>query len=118
MTHSILLMLAGLMGAAGVALAAAAAHGTPGAGLDSAANMLLFHAPALLALGLAARGRLLPYAGLALALGVALFSGDLMARDFLGNRLFPMAAPAGGVIMIVGWLMVAVGAFTLGRNRQ
>lgn len=112
-----LVFLGGVFGAAGVALSAMAAH-AGGGNLSTAANMLLFHAPALLALGLAARGRLLPYAGLALALGVALFSGDLMARDFLGNRLFPMAAPAGGVIMIVGWLMVAVGAFTLGRNRQ
>ncbi|MFK5073277.1 hypothetical protein ACI4BE_27515, partial [Klebsiella pneumoniae] len=46
MTIGIALLLAGLMGAGGVALAAAAAHAAPGAGLESAAYMLLFHAAA------------------------------------------------------------------------
>ena len=45
---STLLVLASLMGAAGVVLAAAAAHAAPGAGLDSAAYLLLFHAVAVL----------------------------------------------------------------------
>ena len=48
MTVTILIALAGLMGAGGVILAAAAAHMAPGAGLDSAAYMLLFHAVAVL----------------------------------------------------------------------
>ena len=43
----ILIALAGLMGAGGMALAAAAAHTAPGAVLDSAAYMLLFHAVAV-----------------------------------------------------------------------
>jgi uncharacterized membrane protein YgdD (TMEM256/DUF423 family) len=42
------IVLAGLMGASGIILAAASAHGAPGAGLDSAAYMLLFHAAAVL----------------------------------------------------------------------
>ena len=37
----ILIALAGLMGAAGVVLAAAGAHGKPGVGLDSAGHLLL-----------------------------------------------------------------------------
>jgi uncharacterized membrane protein YgdD (TMEM256/DUF423 family) len=44
---TIFIALAGLMGAAGIALAAASAHAAPGAGLDSAASMQLFHAAAL-----------------------------------------------------------------------
>ena len=47
MALTIFIALAGLMGAAGIALAAASAHTAPGAGLDSAAYMLLFHAAAL-----------------------------------------------------------------------
>ena len=43
-----MIVLAGLMGASGIILAAAAAHTAPGAGLDSAAYMLLFHATAVL----------------------------------------------------------------------
>jgi len=43
-----MIVLAGLMGASGIILAAAAAHAAPGAGLDSAAYMLLLHATAVL----------------------------------------------------------------------
>ncbi len=45
----ILIALAGLMGAAGVMLAAAGAHGKPGSGLDSAGYLLLIHAAAVIA---------------------------------------------------------------------
>lgn len=48
MAITILIALAGLMGAAGIVLAAAGAHVAPGAGLDSAASMLLFHAAAVI----------------------------------------------------------------------
>src|SRR5262249_26888046 len=37
-----------MMGASGIVLAAAAAHAAPGAGLDSAAYMLLLHATAVI----------------------------------------------------------------------
>ena len=79
---SILMILAGLMGAGGIALAAASAHGKPGAGLDSAGYQLLLHAPAVMA-GIAALDRGLisrPLGILALAgfvLGSTLFAGDL-----------------------------------------
>jgi uncharacterized membrane protein YgdD (TMEM256/DUF423 family) len=43
-----MILLPGLMGASGIVLAAAAAHTAPGAGLDSAAYMLMFHATAVL----------------------------------------------------------------------
>ncbi len=112
---TIFLVLAGLMGATGIVLAAAGAHGAPGAGLDSAAFMLLFHAVALLAGAALARQGLLwrPSALAALAawvLGAALFAGNIALRAFIGHRLFPMAAPAGGIILIVGWLLLAAAA--------
>ncbi|HVG50546.1 MAG TPA: DUF423 domain-containing protein [Xanthobacteraceae bacterium] len=109
-----LMICAGLMGAAGVALLAASAHAAPGATLDTAGQVLLFHAAAVLALlGLAGQGwfsarALTPFAAAGLVIGASLFAGDIAARAFLGHRLFPMAAPAGGVIMILSWLMVAV----------
>lgn len=109
-----LIALAGLAGAAGVALSAAAAH-AGGGNLATAASMLLAHAPALLAVGLIGpeRGsRLLAVAAGVLAAGLVLFCGDLVARHYLGNRLFPMAAPAGGLLLIGGWLLVAASALT------
>lgn len=115
MTPILLIAFAGLMGAAGVALLAASAHAAPGAGLDGAGQILLFHAAAIIALAAAGRDGLLfrPLALLAtigLALGAALFAGDIAARAFLGHRLFPMAAPAGGMIMIASWLCVSAAA--------
>jgi uncharacterized membrane protein YgdD (TMEM256/DUF423 family) len=112
---AIVLVLAGLMGACGIVLAAAGAHTAPGAGLDSAAYMLLFHAAALLAGAALARQGLLwrPAALAALAawiVGAALFSGDIALRAFIGHRLFPMAAPSGGIILIAGWLLLAAAA--------
>jgi uncharacterized membrane protein YgdD (TMEM256/DUF423 family) len=112
---SILLILACLMGASGVALAAAAAHGAPGAGLDGAAYLLLFHAVAVLGAAALADQELLwrPVALVAMAgfaIGGALFAGDVSMRAFAGHRLFPMAAPAGGMLLIPAWLVLAAAA--------
>jgi uncharacterized membrane protein YgdD (TMEM256/DUF423 family) len=112
---NVFLILAGLMGASGVVLAAAGAHAAPNAGLDSAAQMLLFHAVAVLAgsallhLGLAWRP-LLVIATTAWILGAFLFSGDIAFRAFAGHRLFPMAAPIGGIVLIAAWLAVTIAA--------
>lgn len=115
MALTILLALAGLMGACGIVLAAAGAHAAPGAGLDSAASMLLFHAVAVLGgVALVQQGAL--WRPLALAVlaawivGAVLFSGDIALRAFAGHRLFPMAAPSGGVILIVAWIGLAAAA--------
>src|SRR5262249_39668466 len=43
-------------------------------------------------------------------LGSALFAGDVALRAFVGYRLFPMAAPTGGVVLILAWLALAVAA--------
>jgi uncharacterized membrane protein YgdD (TMEM256/DUF423 family) len=112
---TILIVLAGVMGAGGIALAAAAAHMAPGTGLDSAAYMLLFHAAAVLGgAALLQQGVLWrPLALLVLAawvLGAVLFFGDIALRAFAGHRLFAMAAPSGGIILIVAWLALAAAA--------
>lgn len=110
------MVVAGVIGAFGVALSAAAAHRADLPNLAIAANMLLFHAPAFLALSLASANRARGVAGIVLFAGVALFAGDLLARAYLGSRLFPMAAPAGGMLLIAGWLGIAVSAFVNQRN--
>jgi uncharacterized membrane protein YgdD (TMEM256/DUF423 family) len=112
---SILVILAAVMGAAGIILAAAGAHAAPNAGLHSAAYLLLFHAVAALGGAALIRQGLL-WQPLALAaliawiVGAALFSGDIALRAFAGHRLFAFAAPAGGVILIAAWLAVALAA--------
>jgi uncharacterized membrane protein YgdD (TMEM256/DUF423 family) len=115
MAMMILVALAGLMGAAGIALAAAGAHAAPGAGLDGAAYMLLFHAAAVIG-GAALIQQSVLWRPLALIvlgawiLGAALFSSDIAMRAFAGHRLFPFAAPSGGMVLIAAWLALAVAA--------
>jgi len=111
-TAAIFIVLAGLMGAGGIILAAAGAHVAPGAGLDSAATMLLLHAAAVLGgTALLLHGVLWrPLLLIVLAawlIGAALFSGDIALRAFAGHRLFVMAAPSGGTILIAAWLALA-----------
>ena len=105
-----------LCGAAGVALSAAAAH-AGGGNLGTAANMLLVHAPALVAIGLSGR-KPPPVVSLLLLAGVLLFCGDLLARHYTGDRLFPYAAPAGGTAMIGGWVALAVAAIIAPRTNR
>ena len=106
-------LLSGLFGFAGVALAAAAAHGGGDAHLlASASAMCLAHAPALLALAFGIdKIKTAWLAGLLIGIGTLLFSADLVSLRFAGSGLFPMAAPTGGFAMMFGWLAIAVGAF-------
>lgn len=110
-----LVALAGLMGAAGVMLAAAAAHLADAARLGAASSMLLFHAAVLPGtVALAERGVLHPRIAILAALGfatsAALFAGDLTLRQYAGHGLFPFAAPTGGTLLIASWLVLAVSA--------
>jgi len=111
----IMVALAGLMGADGVILAAAAAHQTDAARLGAASSMLLFHASAALgAIALAERN--LVHAGIGIlaasgfVLAASLFAGDLTLRQYSGHGLFPLAAPTGGTLLILSWLLLAVAA--------
>jgi uncharacterized membrane protein YgdD (TMEM256/DUF423 family) len=113
--HRILIILAGVLGGDGVVLAALAAHEADAARLGAASSMLLFHASATLgAVALAERGvirrRIGLTAGYGFVLGAALFAGDLTLRQFAGHGLFPMAAPAGGTLLIASWFTLALAA--------
>jgi len=111
----ILIILAGIMGADGVILAAASAHQADASRLASASSMLLFHSSAVLAVvALAERGvihvRIGIAAGFGFVIAAALFAGDLTLRQYAGHSLFPMAAPTGGTLLIVSWLVLALAA--------
>jgi uncharacterized membrane protein YgdD (TMEM256/DUF423 family) len=110
---SIIATVAALQGAAGVSLAAAAAHVDANPLLATASQFLTLHAAA--GLGLAALARTAPplpgflaAAAFALQAGVTLFSADLAARVYLGGKLFPFAAPMGGSLTILAWLSLAI----------
>ncbi len=107
----VILMLAALAGAAGVGLAATAAHRIESPALATAATMLMIHAVggvALIAIAqraVSSRAWVL-VAGLMLA-SVSLFSGDIALNTIAGFHLFPRAAPIGGSLLIVSWLVAA-----------
>ncbi len=108
----IITSVAGLQGAAGVSLAAAAAHVDANPLLSTASQFLMIHAAAGLALAALSNGapplrRFLIGATLLLQAGVTLFSADLAARVYLGGKLFPFAAPTGGSLTILSWLALA-----------
>ncbi len=114
-SYRILVILAGIMGADGVILAALSAHGSDAALLTTASSMLLFHASAVLAtVALAERGSIRQGPGIGAAIGFVvaafLFAGDLTVRHFAGHRMFPYAAPTGGTLLILSWLVLAIAA--------
>jgi uncharacterized membrane protein YgdD (TMEM256/DUF423 family) len=111
----ILIGLAALMGACGVVLAAAVAHLADASRLGAASSMLLFHATAVLAtLAIADRAIVDAKIGTVAAIGfviaASLFAGDLTIRQYAGHGLFPMAAPTGGTLLILSWVVLAVAA--------
>jgi uncharacterized membrane protein YgdD (TMEM256/DUF423 family) len=111
----ILIILAGVMGADGVILAALSAHQGDAARLAAGSSMLLFHATAVLAtVALTERRAVHLQLGITAAFGfviaAALFAGDLTLRQFAGHSLFPLAAPTGGTLLIISWLVLAVAA--------
>jgi uncharacterized membrane protein YgdD (TMEM256/DUF423 family) len=106
------LALAALMGGAGVILWSMAAHAPAGPTLATAAQMLLIHAGGVCGITACRKQGLIhdKFASLGvtlLLLGVALFAADRALRSMVGQRLFPGAAPLGGLLMIGGWLGVA-----------
>jgi uncharacterized membrane protein YgdD (TMEM256/DUF423 family) len=106
----VLAALAALMGAAGVALAAAGVHLSGGELAQRGALFLILHAVA--ALGIAAhvrisKARALVAFGFLLEAGASLFAADLAFHAFAGARLFPFAAPIGGTTMMLSWLAMA-----------
>ena len=107
--HRLIGLTAGIAGAVGVATLAVGAHAVTGANLDVAGNILLFHAAALLALANADGQRLRSLSALLFVAGCLMFSGDLIFKAATARSLFPLAAPSGGVALILGWLVVAVG---------
>src|SRR5579872_3211151 len=113
--------VAALMGAAGVALAAAGVHLNGGELAERGALFLLLHATA--ALGIAAHARIatasaraLVIVGFVMEAGAILFSGELAIHIFMGRRIFPFAAPVGGTTMLVAWVALAVVFATASRQ--
>lgn len=112
------LFFSGLSGAVAMTSYAASAHGDH-AFLGVVAPILLGHAAAFLGFSsLSTRSRAIYWAGVLVLVGLVLFAGDLILRDLTGDKLFAMAAPVGGTLMIGGWLMTALCAFIPAKKQR
>lgn len=108
----------GLVGLTAVGMAAFAAHGLPAwmdaAGVQavrSGVQMQGWHALALVATGLWAErgGRLADLAGAAFLAGVIVFCGAVYTTTLAAGPFGP-AAPVGGTLLMLGWLLLTVSA--------
>ena len=115
-----LLALGALSALFAVALGAFAAHALKArleapmlAIFETGARYQMYHALALLAVGLLAErrpSRLLAASGGFFFIGTLLFSGSLYALALTGVRGLGSITPFGGVAFIAGWLCFAVAA--------
>ncbi len=115
------ILLAGLNGAMAIGLAAYGAHGVDAAVaplMERASLFQLIHAVALLSIDrLAGEGRRSArLGGVLIAVGIAMFSGSLYIKAMFGPLPLPLVTPAGGISLILGWIMIAGAA--IGRGRR
>lgn len=100
----------GLFGAGGIAAYAAASH--IGGYYTAVAPVLLGNAAALFGFFIATKTNIvMRLSGVLIISGVLLFAADIMTRELWSDRLFPYAAPLGGTINILGWLLLFIAAF-------
>jgi uncharacterized membrane protein YgdD (TMEM256/DUF423 family) len=113
--------LGALFGATAVAAGAFGAHALKArlapdllAVFDTAARYQMVHALALLAAAWAVSrwpGWRARAAGWCFIAGTLVFSGSLYALTLTGMRALGAITPVGGVLMIVGWLLLALAAW-------
>lgn len=129
MTSTFWLVLGSLLAALAVAMGAFGAHGLRGQLLsgdlplaegqrlletfETAARYQMYHALALVLIGLLAQHRdslALTTAGWLFTAGIVLFSGSLDALVLTRTRWLGAITPFGGLAFILGWIALAVAA--------
>ncbi|MEM6535433.1 MAG: DUF423 domain-containing protein [Pseudomonadota bacterium] len=113
-----LIFLSAICGLTAVTLGAFGAHalgedlsGDARGWWDTATLYLMVHAVAALAIGLSSRGGLVAHGGLALLLGAILFAATLYAMALGAPRWFGAITPIGGLGMLAGWALIAIGTW-------
>ena len=119
-------ILGSLLAALAVGLGAIGAHALKSqltteqlATFHTAVQYQMYHAIGLVLVGLLSlyqRSRWFEGAGWSMLVGIILFSGLLYAWLATGRRFFVYPVPVGGVAFIIGWVLLAVGAFGLGQK--
>jgi uncharacterized membrane protein YgdD (TMEM256/DUF423 family) len=120
------IILGGLLAALAVGLGAIGAHALKSqltteqlATFHTAVQYQMYHAIGLVLVGLLSlhqRSRWFEGAGWSMLIGIVLFSGLLYAWLATGRRFFVYPVPVGGVAFIIGWVLMTIGSFGLGRR--
>ncbi len=124
----ILLMLTGVSGFLSVALGAFGAHGLKQVlspdmmavfqtGVHYQITHTLAALAALILFQLFENQKFLSAAKLYL-FGIVLFSGSLYVMTLSGLRMLGMVTPVGGLLLLVAWAMLVLGAFQIKVDKQ
>ncbi len=123
MQPALFVILGSLLAALAVGLGALGAHALKSqltaeqlATFHTAVQYQMYHAIGLVLVGLLnlyRRSRWFDAAGWSMLVGVLLFSGLLYAWLATGRRFCVYPVPVGGVAFMVGWVLLAIGAFGL-----
>ncbi|HET8946103.1 MAG TPA: DUF423 domain-containing protein [Candidatus Polarisedimenticolia bacterium] len=116
-----------ILGAAAVGLGAFGAHGLKSrvtadllAVFETAARYHLVHALAIVAVAWVVErhpGACATAAGWLFLAGIVLFSGSLYALVLTGVRGLGAITPLGGLLLIAGWILLALAPFAGARGR-
>ncbi|MFN4087703.1 MAG: DUF423 domain-containing protein [Alphaproteobacteria bacterium] len=111
-------VIAAFNGLSAVGFGAWASHGLtdlPAAAalVGTAAQYQMWHALALIGVAWLSDdpgvpGGVIGTAGVCFTLGILLFSGSLFTLALEGVPLFPMSAPAGGILLMAGWVALGL----------
>lgn len=118
--QKLFLMSGAILGGLGVAIGAFGAHAFKAAleatgrtdTFETAVRYQFYHALALLFIGLLLfklDSKLLHYSGNLMLAGTLIFSGSLYSLCMTGIKWLGAITPIGGVLMIVGWVLLALG---------
>lgn len=117
-TSRIFMIIGGSLGALGIILGAFGAHSIKGAIPDNlyqafltGARHHMIHAIFLIVLAFLMdrwpQAKLLVYSGIAIAVGILLFSGSLYLLALTPLKV-GLVTPLGGIILIAGWLLLVI----------
>ena len=113
---------------AATALGAYGTHGVQGvvdaarwSAWEVAVDYQFYHGLGIIAAGILAdrfpASRLVAWSGWVLLIGVAAFSGSIYATTIGAPAATGALAPLGGLAMMAGWLLLALGVWRAGRAR-
>ena len=122
MTQKIVLLTAAVLGGLSVGIGAFGAHALRATleavgrleTFETAVKYQFYHTLALLAIGILMYhipDKRLGYAAIAMLVGIIIFSGSLYVLCLTGVRWLGAVTPIGGVVLIVGWVLLALSVY-------